>query len=172
MKEEAGSGDWQRPALPCCRRNEPPLLQLFLMRSSISVNRLRKTSTVFLCCMRTVMFDISSFSVFLGILCLISRSDIVAEEMQGRTAAFPDNQLTCQLFCSRINSAALQPIFERGSHSEPMLSSFRYSWFSPNVIRESSSGILHFRCCSLPQISLISGTQQNNAVTSGCSEKT
>lgn len=111
MKEEAGSGDWQRPALSCCRRNEPPLLQLFLMRSSISVNRLRKTSTVFLCCMRTVMFDISSFSVFLGILCLISRSDIVAEEMQGRTAAFPDNQLTCQKLrlSGDASSAFLQP---------------------------------------------------------------
>ena len=35
-KEEAGSGDWQRPAQPCCR-TEIPLLQHSLMRSSISV---------------------------------------------------------------------------------------------------------------------------------------
>ena len=35
-KEEAGSGDWQCPALPC-RRNEIALLQLSLMRSSIRV---------------------------------------------------------------------------------------------------------------------------------------
>ena len=35
-KEEAGAGDWQRPALPC-RRNEITLLQLSLMRSSIRV---------------------------------------------------------------------------------------------------------------------------------------
>ena len=35
-KEEAGSGDWQCPALPY-RRNEILLLQLFLMRSSIKL---------------------------------------------------------------------------------------------------------------------------------------
>ena len=34
---EVRSGDWQRSALPCCRRNEIPLLQLFLIRSSIRV---------------------------------------------------------------------------------------------------------------------------------------
>ena len=35
-KEEAGSGDWQRPAQPCCR-TEIPLLQHSLMRCSIRV---------------------------------------------------------------------------------------------------------------------------------------
>ena len=35
-KEEARSGDWQRPVLPCCR-NETSFLQFFLMRSSIKV---------------------------------------------------------------------------------------------------------------------------------------
>ena len=35
-KEEAGSGDWQRPVQPCCR-NEIPLLQLSLIRNSIRV---------------------------------------------------------------------------------------------------------------------------------------
>ena len=35
-KEEVRSGDWQRPALPCCR-NKIPLLQLSLMRSFIRV---------------------------------------------------------------------------------------------------------------------------------------
>ena len=34
---EVRSGNWQHPALPCCSRNEIPLLQLFLMRSSIRV---------------------------------------------------------------------------------------------------------------------------------------
>ena len=34
---EVRSGDWQRSALPCCRRNEIPLLQLFFIRSSIRV---------------------------------------------------------------------------------------------------------------------------------------
>ena len=36
-KEEAGSANWQRSALPCCCRNEIPLLQLFLMRNLISM---------------------------------------------------------------------------------------------------------------------------------------
>ena len=34
---EVRSGDWQHPALPCCSRNEIPLLQLFLMRNLISI---------------------------------------------------------------------------------------------------------------------------------------
>ena len=53
-KEEVGSGDWQRPALLCCRRNETSFLHLFLMRSFMRV--------------KILIFTLRSKNIELGIL--------------------------------------------------------------------------------------------------------
>ena len=41
-KEEVRSGDWQRPALLCCRRNETSFLQLFILRKKNIEQGIRK----------------------------------------------------------------------------------------------------------------------------------
>ena len=111
-KGEVRSGEWQRPALSCCCRNEKPILQLFLMRSSTSVKRLfipEEASADG----QGIPYGIPRFSGTILLESLFSRSPFPPAQQQpgshSRRAAVMKNSIDANSFFSRLVSLVLFP---------------------------------------------------------------